>query len=363
MPVTPLKNKILKTADFTYNLPGALVAQHPASRRDASRLMIVHRQSGRLEHRMFTDLPQYVEPGDLLVLNNTRVFPARLTGNFSTGGAFEVLLVRKLEGARWLALVKPGRKIRPGRRLEAGLLSVQIEDFSGTGVGGERLVRLEAPGSDDPEGLDKIIEKCGHVPLPPYISRPDTDEDRVRYQTIYAQVTGAIAAPTAGLHFTPEVMQAVREAGAGFAELTLHVGPGTFRPVVAGNPAEHKMGEEYYEVKAETLERMVRAKREGGGIIAVGTTAVRALETVAAGPGGLERLGEEPARGWTGLFIYPGHSFRLVDRLLTNFHLPRSTLLMLVSAFAGRELILDAYREAVARKYRFYSYGDAMLIL
>jgi len=350
----------LKTKDFEYDLPRELIAQHPAERRDSSRLMVLDRAEGTIRHRMFSDLPEYVSAGDLLVLNNTRVFPARLLGRFPTGGAFEVFLVRRLDNDRWLALVKPGRRIKPGKRLLLGngFLQVVVEDFSGTE--GERIVRLEAKDSRDPLVL---VELYGHVPLPPYISRPDNDEDRLRYQTIYARFTGAVAAPTAGLHFTPKVMEAVRERGADFTEITLHVGPGTFRPVVTESVAGHKMEEEYYSIDQAAISWIIETKKKGGKIIAVGTTSVRALETAAGDPGFGKGQQDGPLAGWTGLFIYPGYSFRMVDSLLTNFHLPRSTLLMLVSAFAGKTLIDFAYREAVNEGYRFYSYGDAMLIV
>lgn len=321
---------------------------------------MLNRSGGRIEHRVFSDLPEYINPGDLLAINNTRVFPARLTGRLPTGGACEVFLVRPVEGARWLALVKPGRKVRPGKILEiaGGALRVRVLDYSD--LEGERLVELATPEGGDPL---EAVERLGHVPLPPYIAREDRPEDRERYQTIYARKTGAVAAPTAGLHFTREVMESIRVRGGEFLELTLHVGPGTFRPVTAEQIADHRMDAEYYEIPAAELRRLRQARDSGNRVLAVGTTSVRTLETLASRTGALENSHEGGASGRTDIFIHPGYEFKSVDMLLTNFHLPRSTLIMLVAAFAGRERVLEAYREAVAERYRFYSYGDAMLIL
>jgi len=337
------------TANFDYELPRELIASRPAEHRDASRLLVLDRESGVIEHQRFTDLLEYLGPGDVLVVNDTRVFPARLTGRLDTGGAFEILLVRRTGDGRWIALVRPGRKLRPGRTVEAGegALKIAVEDF--TGKDGERLVRVEAAGGE----VSEVIERVGHVPLPPYIDREDTLEDRERYQTVYARKTGAVAAPTAGLHFTPELLGKIGERSVKVVEITLHVGPGTFRPVTADRIDRHRMEAEYYEIDERAWELIAKARRTGGRIVAVGTTSVRALEGAAA---------SETLSGWTELFIRPGHEFRLVDRLVTNFHLPRSTLLMLVSAFAGKDRIDRAYAEAVREKYRFYSYGDAMLI-
>ena len=350
----------MKTKDFDYELPREMIAQHPVQARDASRLMVLRRDDGSVEHRSFKDLPEYIAPNEVLVINNTRVFPARLLGKLPTGGKFEVLLVRPLEDGRWLALVKPGRRLVPGREIElaGGELTVRLEDFGA--LDGERVVSLRAGNQSDPL---QLVERLGHVPLPPYIRRTDTPEDRSRYQTVYARNSGAVAAPTAGLHFTRALMKAVQQAGGVFEEITLHVGPGTFRPVEAADIENHRMQEEYYKVKAAALRNILKAAGQGHRILAVGTTTVRTLETLA------RRIGQdgvpEPGAlsGQTGLFIYPGFEFRLVDRLLTNFHLPRSTLLMLCAAFAGKELIDYAYSEAVRLEYRFYSYGDAMLIL
>ncbi len=313
---------------------------------------MLHRAEGRLEHRRFTDLPEYLAPGDLLALNDTRVFPARFTGALEGGAQCEVLLVRPLEDGRWLALVRPGRRMKTGRRLEfgpGGELVITVEDFGPEK--GERIVRLEAAEGCEP---DELIERWGHIPLPPYILRADTPEDRARYQTVYAVNSGAVAAPTAGLHFTAELLETLASGGVDRVNLTLHVGPGTFRPVSVEELAGHTMDREFYRIEQAAWDRIVAARQAGKRLLAVGTTSVRTLES-AAQTGKLE--------DFTGLFITPGFEFGVVDRLLTNFHLPRSTLLMLVSAFAGRELVLEAYREAIRQKYRFYSYGDAMLIL
>jgi len=351
---------LMRTDDFDYELPEELIARYPAARRDESRLLVLHRREGRLEHRRFSDLPEYVRPGDLLVLNNTRVFPARLTGVFPTGGAAEALLVRPQEGNRWLALVKPGRKARPGKAIAVGggALEARILDYAGDS--GERVVELACPDGSAPL---EAVERLGHVPLPPYLRREDSPEDRERYQTVYASRSGAVAAPTAGLHFTPEVMQTVRGRGASFAELTLHVGPGTFRPVVADELENHRMDAEYYEADSAVLDAVRNTRKSGGRIVAVGTTSVRTLETLTSRTSALEEGHSGGASGWTDIFIYPGYQFKAVDCLLTNFHLPRSTLIMLVAALAGRETVLEAYAEAVRERYRFYSYGDAMLVL
>lgn len=350
----------LKTADFHYELPAELIAQFPAERRDASRLMVLHRENGLIEHRRFSDLPEYIAAGDVLVLNNTRVFPARLTGKLSSGNDFEVLLLRALEDGHWLTLVSPARRLKPGRSFKVGNgnLKVYLKNFGG--APGERIVSLEASHGGEVAGL---IERYGHTPLPPYINRPDTESDRERYQTVYARAVGAVAAPTAGLHFTDPLLKSIKETGADLAEITLHVGPGTFRPVRAEKVADHKMEAEYFEIEQRILERIKAAREAGGRAILVGTTTVRALESVASISAATESGSGEKLSGWTELFIRPGFEFTMVDSLVTNFHLPRSTLLMLVSAFAGKELIEAAYREAIDQRYRFYSYGDAMLIL
>ncbi len=340
----------MKTTDFDYDLPPELIAQTPAEPRDSSRLLVVHRESGTFEHRIFQDIGDYLRPGDLLVCNDSRVIPARLHGRKPTGGRIEVfLLIRKGERT-WQALVR-GKRLRPGAR-------VHIEDASGQEVAIATIVREEAEGArvvefDRP--ITPLLPQVGEVPLPPYIHEPLRDPER--YQTVYARVAGSVAAPTAGLHFTPELIARLEAMGVGFAFVTLHVGPGTFRPVQTEHVEEHKMHAEWGVLPAEVVEQVRAARVAGGRCVAVGTTAVRVLETAAQG-------GElVPFSGWTDLFITPGFRFRVVDAMITNFHLPRSTLLMLVSAFAGRELILRAYQEAIRLRYRFYSFGDAMMLI
>ncbi len=343
----------LRTADFDYPLPRDLIARHPAARRDASRLLVVRRDTGALEDRRFRDLPSLIPAGDALVLNDSRVFPARLLGRKPTGARAEVLLVRSLdEGAeRWEALVRPGGKLKPGRRVRvAEDLVLEIEDSL---RGGARVVRLRGPG--DPWAL---IERHGRVPLPPYLEREAEPADRARYQTVYARRRGSVAAPTAGLHFTAAMLGALEAAGVRLVRLTLHVGPGTFRPVEAERPEAHRLDAERFRIGPEAARALSEARAAGGRVWAVGTTVCRALESTADSEGRVR-----PAEGRTDLFIRPPYRFRAVDRLLTNFHLPRSTLLMLVAAFAGHGLTMAAYRHAVAERYRFYSYGDAMLLL
>ena len=366
------------TSDFDYELPPGLIAQHPLPERDASHMMVVDRAAGSLAHGRITDLPGYLRPGDILALNDTRVFPARLRGvREDTGGQVEVLLLqspavdaspgcvsdpRPPTSGIFPALLKSGFTPRPGLHLSLADGAIRGEITAVRGEG--RIdVLLEANGR-----LADVVDAHGDVPLPPYIRRDNPDEtlsrrDRSRYQTVYATRTGAVAAPTAGLHFTDALLDAVRSRGVGRTTLTLHVGPGTFRPVKTDDVEEHAMEAEWYEV-SETAARALRdARSRGGRVLAVGTTTVRTLETVAGGGA------VTAASGWTRLFICPPYTFRAVDMLLTNFHLPRSTLLMLVSAFAGatgrdgRELILEAYRTAIAERYRFYSYGDCMLIV
>jgi S-adenosylmethionine:tRNA ribosyltransferase-isomerase len=323
------------TADFDYHLPPELIASEPLQDRSASRMLVVHRANGQIEHRAFSDLPAYLRPDDLLVLNNTRVVPARF---FSTDGTREVLRVEPLTPTRWRCMVKPGKKFRIGH-------TVQIGDSTGTVLdifeNGDRLIEFDQPVDED---------RHGHLALPHYMGRDDQPADRERYQTVFAQHAGAIAAPTAGLHFTPELLQKIRHAF-----VTLHVGVGTFQPVKAEVVAEHKMHSERYEIAPASAVLIETAAR----VIAVGTTALRTLETVARDHHGHII----PASGSTDIFIYPGYQFQKVGALLTNFHLPKSTLIMLVSAFAGTDLIRRAYTEAIAQKYRFYSYGDCMLIL
>jgi len=339
-------------AAYDYALPPELVAQEPLVRRDASRLLVLERGTGTLSHRTFSDLPELLRPGDLLVANRSRVFPARLLGHREGGGAAEVLLVRRREPTVWDAMVRPGRRLRAGSVVEiAPGFRVRIE---GPAVGPRRRVRLllESP---DPDGA---IDRHGHVPLPPYIRRADDRADYDRYQTVYARERGSVAAPTAGLHFTAELLDRLRGRGVERAEIVLHVGPGTFRPVEVADVRQHRVDPELFTIPAETADAIDRARAEGRRVVAVGTTASRALESAVDGAGRIR-----PGDGETDLVIVPGFRFRVVDAIVTNFHLPRSSLLLLVSAFAGRERILAAYAEAVRLRYRFYSYGDAMLVI
>ena len=340
-------------SDFDFALPPELIAQEPSEERDASRLLVLDRRTGAIEHRVFRDLPDLLAPGDLLVRNRSRVIPARLLGRRDSGGEAEVLLVRDRGEGRWEALVRPGRYLRPGQRVTVDDdLSVVVESEA-TAEDSRRLVRLLSRARDVPAAL----ERCGHVPLPPYVRRPDRAADRERYQTIYARERGSVAAPTAGLHFTDAVLGRLRARGVETADVVLHVGPGTFRPVTAERVEDHRVQPEEFLLPEETVDAVARAKARGGRVIAVGTTTVRTLEASAMGRGTIV-----PGGGETSLVIVPGFRFQAVDALVTNFHLPRSSLLLLVAAFAGRERVLAAYAEAVRSRYRFYSYGDAMFI-
>ncbi|HEV2146800.1 MAG TPA: tRNA preQ1(34) S-adenosylmethionine ribosyltransferase-isomerase QueA [Longimicrobiaceae bacterium] len=343
----------LRTSDFDFHLPPEQVAQAPSERRDRSRLLVVDRASGELSHRHFADLAEMVPPGDALVLNETRVFPARLVGRRESGAPAEVFLLHpaREDPFLWTALVRPGAKLKPGRRVEVGP-ELEVEVVEST-PSGERVVRLHTPLPPD-----EALERYGRVPLPPYVHREAEERDRERYQTVYARERGSVAAPTAGLHFTPELLARLEERGVRIVRLVLHVGVGTFRPVEAEDPAEHAMHSEWYRVSPEAAAAVNETRAAGGKVWAVGTTSVRTLES-AADEAGTVRAGE----GWTSIFIRPPYRFRTVDRLVTNFHLPRSTLLMLVSAFAGHELTMRAYREAVEQGYRFFSYGDAMVLV
>lgn len=315
---------------------------------------MLHRETGAVEHRAFSDLPELLRAGDLLVVNRSRVLPARLLGTRASGGAAEVLLVRDEGEGRWEAMVRPGRHLRPGQRVTVDEdLSVVIETEA-LGADGRRRVRLLSRRRD----IAGALERCGHVPLPPYIRRPDRPEDRARYQTVYAREPGSVAAPTAGLHFTPELLGRLEAQGVARAEVVLHVGPGTFRPVTAEDVRDHRLEAEPFLVPAETAAAVGEAKASGRRVVAVGTTTVRALEAAAAADGTVTA-----GPGRTDLVAIPGFRFRVADALVTNFHLPRSSLLLLVSAFAGRERVLAAYAEAVRAGYRFYSYGDAMLVV
>lgn len=357
----------MDVADFDFELPEALIAQDPPPVRGGSRLLVLRRDGGERVHTAFSQLADYLVPGDLLVLNNTRVFPARLLGKrVPSGGGVECLLLREIpdpeshipdpKSGVWEALVHPGHKLKPGAqvRFEGEGVAIRGEMLT-SHFFGRRTVRLEAEGAPLAEAVDRI----GHIPLPPYIHRDDRPADRERYQTVFARERGSIAAPTAGLHFTPGLLETLRARGIETAEVTLHVGYGTFKPVRVERVEDHRVDPERFSVSADTAAALTRARREGRRIIAVGTTTVRTLESLV-----IEADGSvAPASGEATLFIHPGHTFRLVDGLVTNFHLPKSSLLMLVCAFAGRERVLAAYREAVARGYRFYSYGDAMVIL
>lgn len=342
----------LQLSDFDYALPPELIAQQPLADRDRSRLLWLGRRSGTIEHRRFFDLPELLRPGDLLVVNNSRVFPARLLGKTPRGGRVELLLLEKRDDGCWQALAKPARRLGPGARARFGEIEARVVealDF------GRRVVELSAPGE-----LEEALERFGRTPLPPYIKRagPERErEDRERYQTIYARERGSIAAPTAGLHFTRAVIDRLVERGIERAELTLHVGYGTFQPLRSEAVEENRLQPESFFIPEETARSVDRARARNGRLVAVGTTTVRALETAATGAGRVR-----PGSGRTALFIYPGFSFRVVDCLVTNFHLPRSSLLFLVSAFAGVENLRRAYKEAVDQRYRFYSYGDSMLI-
>jgi S-adenosylmethionine:tRNA ribosyltransferase-isomerase len=337
----------MRLADFDYRLPPELIAQRPASLRDASRLLVVRRDTQTFEHRIFREIGEYLRPGDVLVVNDTRVLPARLRGRrVPGGGAAEVLLLRPASDGAWEALVRPGRRLRRGAVVEvAGGERLEVGDRL---TGGRRMVR--AAGGGD---LLEILRAAGEMPLPPYIRTPVRDPEE--YQTVYARADGAIAAPTAGLHFTPGLLASLRAQGIEIVSLTLHIGLGTFQRVIADDIARHRMEGEPYTITPEAA-AAINARR--GRLIAVGTSTVRALETAAVGDGRVA-----PTSGWAELFIHPGFVFRIVEGLVTNFHLPKTTLLMLVSAFAGRDLMLRAYDEAIRRRYRFYSFGDAMLIL
>jgi S-adenosylmethionine:tRNA ribosyltransferase-isomerase len=342
-------------SDFDYELPEELIAQHPLEQRDAARMLVVNRAEGRWDDSRFAELPTYIRAGDVIVINNTRVFPARLLGlRESSGGRVELFLIREIEPLVWETLARPARRLQMGARVSFGdgrLKAVVLELFDD----GRRVVRFDCDGS-----FDDAIEGIGQTPLPPYIKRDgaDSGEDRERYQTVYARKRGAIAAPTAGLHFTPRVMSELKARGAEVIEITLHVGYGTFEPVRAEDLSEHRVAPEQYEITEEAAEAINAGRARGNRIIAIGTTTTRALESAVDGEGRV-RAGKRMAQ----LTITPDYGFRTVDSLLTNFHLPRSSLLVLVSAFAGRDLVLAAYAHAVQARYRFYSYGDCMLII
>jgi S-adenosylmethionine:tRNA ribosyltransferase-isomerase len=348
----------VKVADFSFDLPAELIAQFPPGERGSSRLLVLDRRTGGIAHAGVRDIPRFLKAGDLLVLNDTKVFPARLLGEREPGGgAVEVMLVSRLDDERWEALVHPGQRMKPGRRMrfERGGRTLNGEVLE-QHFFGRRVVRFW---TDESRPVTEVIEAIGHIPLPPYIRRPDLDIDRERYQTVFAREPGSIAAPTAGLHFTEAILDSLDQAGIERTAITLHVGYGTFKPVREAEVEAHTVDPEHYSISAEAAARINCAIDEGRRIVVVGTTTTRAIETAVARGGG--HVGE--GRADTSLFIFPGHQFRGAGALVTNFHLPASSLLMLVSAFGGRDTVLEAYREAVRERYRFYSYGDAMLIV
>lgn len=340
----------MKTSDFYYDLPEELIAQTPLEQRDTSRLMTLDRETGEVEHHHFYDLLDYLNPGDCLILNNSRVLPARLLGQrLPGGGACEVLLLIDRGDKTWECLVRPGRKMRTGAKLSFGNGELTAE-VVGEVEGGNRLVRFNYEGI-----FLEVLEQLGKMPLPPYIKAEL--QDRERYQTVYSKVVGSAAAPTAGLHFTPELLEKIAAKGVGIGYVTLHVGLGTFRPVKEDEITEHEMHSEYCTIPQETADLINRTKANGGRVICVGTTSCRTLESWSNEDGTMEAKA-----GWTNIYIYPGYRFKVMDALVTNFHLPESTLIMLVSAFAGRENVLGAYEEAVKERYRFFSFGDAMFL-
>ncbi len=348
----PVDGVKYKLSEFQYDLPEELIAQYPLEERDACKMMVVNRETGEIEHRNFRDILDYLSPNDCLVLNDTRVFPARLIGRKDkTNARVEIFLLRNLEGKVWEVLVKPARKVRIGNKIVIGdELACDVIDNT---LSGGRIVEFNCNGN-----FYQILEKVGKTPLPPYIKRPPEPIDKDYYQTVYAEKHGAVAAPTAGLHFTNNLLRKIKIKGINIAHVTLHVGLGTFRPVQVEDVSRHKMDSEYYDIDSDAVHLINETREKGGSVIAIGTTSVRVLETIADHRGFVR-----PARGWTDKFIYPPYEFKIVDRIITNFHLPGSTLLMLVSAFSGLDLMKQAYQEAVDNKYRFFSYGDAMCIL
>ena len=347
------KKKKWKLADFDYPLPEKYIAQYPATRRDQSKLMIVHKETGEIEHKKFSNLPDYLSKNDLVIMNNTKVFPARLYANKDrTEAKVEVFLLRELENDLWEVMVRPARKVRIGNKLMF-TKNVFCDVIDNT-ISGGRVVRFEY----EDEDIYNVIDRVGISPLPPYIKRESDAKDKIRYQTVFAEKRGAVAAPTAGLHFTDGLIKRIHARGAKTAYTTLHIGLGTFRPVQVEDLNRHQMDSEYFEVSPDTALLINETKKKRRSVIAVGTSSVRSLETVA-----VSGFQVSPKRGWTDKFIYPPYDFKMVDGMITNFHQPKSTLLMMVSAFADRDLIMKAYREAKKKNYRFLSYGDAMLII
>lgn len=345
----------MKKSDFYYDLPPELIAQEPIKQRDLSRLMTLNKKTGETGHYHFRDIEDLLSPGDCLILNDSRVLPARLYGQKEkTGGHIEFLLLNEKKKDEWEVLLKPGRMAKEGSRFifGNGLLTAEVTEVV---EGGNRIVRFEYDRSS--HTIYEILEKIGEMPLPHYITRKLPEEEKERYQTVYSKNLGSAAAPTAGLHFTPELLERLKEKGVRIGYVTLHVGLGTFRPVKSDNIEEHTMHFEHYFLPQQTADLINETKLKGGRVIAVGTTSCRTLETVAHEKGCII-----PAEGWTGIFIYPGYTFKAIDGIITNFHLPESTLIMLISAIAGRENVLKAYQEAIEQKYRFFSFGDAMFI-
>ena len=347
------KKKKYKLGDFDYRLPKKLISQYPEKKRDNSKLMVIHRDTGEIEHKKFINIIDYMRKNDLLILNNTKVFPARLFATKDrTDAKVEVFLLRELANDLWEVMVRPARKVRIGNKLI--FTSKLMCDVIDNTVSGGRVVRFEYEGSN----FHKTIEKIGTPPLPPYINREADENDKKRYQTIYAEKRGAVAAPTAGLHFTDSLLKKISNKGIKIEHITLHIGLGTFRPVQVEDLNRHQMDSEYFEVSPGTSMAINNARKRHRKIIAVGTSTVRALETIA-----ISGFQVTPKRGWTDKFIYPPYEFKMVDKMITNFHSPKSTLMMMVSAFSNRKLIKKAYKEAMKRKYRFLSYGDAMVII
>ncbi|WP_457625335.1 tRNA preQ1(34) S-adenosylmethionine ribosyltransferase-isomerase QueA [Persephonella sp.] len=336
----------MKLSDYDYNLPKELIAKYPVEPRDSCRLMVLDRKSRSIRHRIFRDITEYLEEGDLLVLNDTKVIPARLIGKKETGAKIEIFLLRPFCDNEWEVLIKNIKRLKAGQKVIIGedFYAELIEKYEE----GKARVRLHG------EDINALIKKYGHIPLPPYIEREDEEKDKELYQTVFAKKEGAVASPTAGLHFTENLLEKLEKKGVKKAFCTLHVGLGTFRPIQTEDITKHKMHEEFYQIPEKTIKMIQETKKRGKKVVAVGTTVVRTLETYAL---------TEKKEGFSGIFIYPPYNFKIVDALITNFHLPKSTLILLVSAFAGREFILRAYSEAVKKRYRFFSYGDAMLIL
>lgn len=340
----------MKVSEFRFELPEELIAQHPYDKRDEARLMVLDKKAQKMEHKIFKNVIDYLEPGDCLVINNTKVLPARLYGKKETGANVEFLLLKRIEGDFWEAMVRPGNKLKPGTKVTfgEGILKAEILEVLD---GGNRKVKFVYQGI-----FNEILDQIGLMPLPPYIK--ETLKEKDKYQTVYAKHDGSSAAPTAGLHFTQELLEQIKQKGVQIANVTLHVGIGTFRPVKVENIEEHNMHSEHYYIKQEDVEKINTAKKNGHKVVAVGTTSCRVLESVADENGFVRET-----EGDTDIFIYPGYQFKCIDRLITNFHLPESTLIMLVSSLAGKDFVMQAYEEAVRERYQFFSFGDAMLIL